>query len=153
MTARRRWLAAGSAVLSAAALAACEKPTPLVTLVSGGESVYREANVWCFEEGQTIASGECAEREEGVLRLPVRAGDEIGVDVGDELNDRGWTFTLVDPANPQGAQEAPLQEEHWFSFTAPNIPPGESLLLTVRTGESAQAANGEWAFELVPREE
>lgn len=151
MTARRRLLAATSVTFALAALTACEKPAPLVTVVSGDESVYTEASTFCFEEGRTLDSGECAQRAEGPTRLEVRAGQTVGVDVGKELVERGWRLQLVDPANPEQAQASPTLDSHYFTFTAPGIPPGSTLDLTVVTVDEAGAATGEWAFELVPQ--
>ena len=42
----RRPLACVAAVGALLALSACEKPAPIVTVVSGGQSVYAEANTW-----------------------------------------------------------------------------------------------------------
>ena len=69
MPARRRLLAASSSLLALVALTGCEKPAPLVTLVSGGQSVYTEANLYCFEQAQTLETDECAQRAEGPTRL------------------------------------------------------------------------------------
>lgn len=153
MPARRRLLAAASALLSAAALTACERPTPLVTVQSGGEHTYTEANVWCFEEDQVVDDGECAERSEAVTELPVRGGEQVGVDVGEEVVERGWQLELLDPASPESGQTAPVQDDHWFAFTAPSLQPGSRLLLTVRTVTGEGQATGEWQFALVPAED
>jgi hypothetical protein len=101
MTSRRRLIAAASAALALAALTGCEKPAPLVTVVSGGESVYSEAAVFCFEEGQTLQSKQCAKRATKAPRLAVREGERIGIDVDEELKDRGWRLQIVDPADPE----------------------------------------------------
>jgi hypothetical protein len=165
MTARRRLLAAASATFALTALAACEKPAPLVTLVSGGESVYTEAATYCFEEGQELDSGECVTRHEGVTQLSVRGGDKVGVDVGEEVVERGWQLELSDPQDPRSVQTSPPLDDHYFTFTAPNLPPGGRLLLTVRAlsgqdgagqegagqGQEGQPGTGEWVFELVAR--
>ncbi len=150
MTARRRLLAAASATLSLAALTACEKPAPIVTLVSGGHSVYTEAATFCFEDGQKLESGECARRTSSLTRLEVRGGDVVGVDVDKELAERGWQLELQDPNDPQGTQRSPTIQDHYFTFTAPGLQPGGRLLLTVRTVDQQDAATGEWQFELVP---
>ncbi|MEX2289804.1 MAG: hypothetical protein WD794_05690 [Mycobacteriales bacterium] len=152
MTARRRLLAAASATFALAALTACEKPAPLVTVVSGGESVYAEAVAFCFDEGSTLDSGTCATRHEGATRLSVRAGDKIGVDVDKELTDRSWQLTLVDPNSPDSPQTSPtIVDNHYFSFTAPGLAPGGRLMLVVQTLDPAQQPTGEWQFELIPR--
>ena len=149
MTARRRLLAAASAALTAAALTACEKPAPLVTVVSGGESVYTEANLYCFEEGQTLETGQCAERARGAQRLGVRPGERIGIDVDEELAEGGWDFVLSDPNDPSRSQGIGPLGDHYFPFSVPGIEPGASLLLTVRSVTDEGAPTGEWQFVLV----
>jgi len=156
MPARRRLLPAASALLCLAALTACEKPAPIVTVVNEGRSVYAEAATWCFE-GQS--GDECASRGSGTNRLEVLAGT-LGVDVDKELADSRWIVTLVDAASP----EQPLvnsgvrEESHYYSFTLPELPPQTRLVLTVRalaegevTEGSEPEARGTWQFELVTR--
>jgi len=152
MTARRRLLAAASATFAVTALTACEKPAPLVTVVSGGTSVYSEAATYCFDEGQ-ILDGDtaCASRETEVRRIEVRQGERIGIDVDKELVERGWQLEIIDPADPERTQGSSTITDHYFPFTAPGIAPGGSLGLTVRTVDESGAATGEWKFELVNR--
>lgn len=152
MNARRRLLATASVAGALLALTACEKPSPIVTVVSGGESVYSEADVFCFED-QSLEAGDCATRNEGTTRLPVRAGEAVGVDVDKELAEGGWLIELSDPA--QGEQAQPQRSEpqtgHYFQFTAPNLPSGSTLLLTVRSLDEAGTPTGEWRFTLSPK--
>ena len=152
MTARRRLLAAASATFALTALTACEKPAPLVTVVSGGESVYTEASSYCFEEGQTLQGGDCAVRAKPAQVLETRQGERIGIDVDKELVERGWQLEHVDPADPQRTQGSSTITDHYFPFTAPGIAPGGKLLLTVRTVDDQNAPTGEWQFELVSRD-
>lgn len=149
MPARRRLLAASSTALALAALSGCEKPAPLVTLVSGGQSVYSEANTWCFEEGQTIEGGECAERAEGVTRLEVRPGETVGVDVGKELVQRGWRVQLG-TGEEQGNTSPVLEDQHYFTFEAPGLPPEGAPFTVVTVGEAG--VSGEWRFLLTPKD-
>ena len=152
MNARRRLLATASAAGALLALTACEKPAPIVTVVSGGESVYAEANTYCFE-GQTPGSG-CATRHEGSTEIAVRGGETVGVDVDGDLVDDGWFIELSDPS-AQGQsqpQRSEPQKGHYFTFTAPNLPLGSELLLTVRSlGEDGDEPTGEWSFTLTPK--
>lgn len=152
MTARRRLLAAASTTLVLAGLTACEQPTPLVTVVSGGESVYSEAASYCFEEGQTLQAGSCANRATAVPELQVRQGERIGIDVDKHLVERGWQLEIVDPSDPQRTQASSTIRDHYFPFTAPGIAPGGELRLTVRTVDASNAPTGEWQFRLVSRE-
>ena len=149
MTARRRLLTAAAATLALATLSGCEKPAPLVTVVSGGESVYTEANLYCFEEGQSLDSGACAERAQGPQRLEVRPGNRIGIDVDEELAEGGWDFVLSDPSDPNRTQGIGPLENHYFPFTVPAIESGGTLNLTVRSIGSSGQPTGEWQFQLV----
>ena len=152
MTARRRLLAACSATLALAALTGCEKPAPLVTLVSGGQSVYTEANLYCFEPDKTVEGGDCAERAQGSTRLEVRQGETVGVDVGKDLVERGWRVQLGSAENPEQVQSsAVLEDQHYFTFTAPPVPE-EGTPLTVVTVDEDDATTGEWLFLLVPKD-
>jgi hypothetical protein len=150
MPARRRLLAAASATLALAALTGCEKPAPLVTLVSGGTSVYTEATTYCFEEDTTVEGGECAKRADGPTRLEVRPGERIGVDVGKDLVERGWRIQLGTGEDPNQVSPV-LEDQHYFSFTAPGLPP-EGEVFTVFTVDEQDARTGEWRFELVPKD-
>ena len=152
MNARPRLRPAVGLAASLLVLTACglEKPAPIVTVVSGGESVYTEAATWCFE-GQTPP--DCAERAEGVTELSVRGGETVGVDVGKQLVDNGWIVELTDPEAEQPAEpdRSEPQTGHYFTFEAPNLRSGASLLLTVRSLDEEAEPNGEWRFRLTPR--
>lgn len=157
MPARRRLLPAASALLCLAALTACERPAPIVTVVNEGRSVYAEASTWCFD-GQT--GDQCATRGTGTPRLGVLAGT-LGVDVDKELADSRWIVTLVDAAQPdqQLVTSGVRTDSHYYSFELPELPPKTRLVLTVRAladgplGEGAQPeARGSWQFELVTRD-
>ena len=150
MTPRRRLLAAVAATSAAAALlTGCEKPAPIVTVVSGGTSVYTEASAFCFDEEQTLEGGECAQRSVQLTELAVRPGERVGIDVDGELADRGWQLVIADPQDPQRTQASGTITDHYFPFTAPGIAPEGRLLLTVRTVNAEDAPTGEWQFALV----
>ncbi|MCW2714201.1 MAG: hypothetical protein JWN88_1248 [Frankiales bacterium] len=152
MTTRRRLLATASAAFAAAALTACEKPAPLVTVVNAGRSVYSEANTYCFEE-QSFEAGNCSQRHTGQTQLAVVSGEPVGIDVGEELVEGRWFIELSDPNAAEGQsqpQQSQPQDGHYFTFTAPSLPEGGSLLLTVRSLEQ-ERPTGEWVFRLVPR--
>ena len=150
MPARRRLLAASSSMLALAALTGCEKPAPLVTLVSGGQSVYTEANVYCFEEGTTLDSDQCAQRAQGPTRLAVRPGEPIGVDVGKELVERGWRVQFGSGEDPSNLSPV-LKGKHYSTFAVQSLPP-EGAALTVYTVDEDEAPTGRWLFQLVPKD-
>jgi hypothetical protein len=147
----RRPLACVAAVGALLALSACEKPAPIVTVVSGDESVYAEASTWCFE-GQT--GDECAERETEVTSIPVRAGETVGVDVDKELAEGGWYLELSAPGGEgeQEPQRSEPQEGHYFNFTAPSLAAGSTLDLQVRAIGEGEEPRGEFRFRLTPAE-
>lgn len=150
MTARRRLLAAASAGAAVLGLTACQAPAPIVTVVSGTNSEWKEADVYCFA-GQSPEQNNCARRADGPAALTVTPGERVGVEVSEEVAARGWYLEL---AGPDGQpQSSPVQEDKsYFAFTAPDVG-ANGLRLTVRTvGQQGQQGppTGEWAFELVP---
>jgi hypothetical protein len=152
MTPRRRLAAGAVAALALAALSGCERPAPIVTVVNAGNSVYAEANVYCFE-GQSVAEANCAVRSDRATELEVQGGQTVGVDVDKALLDGGWLIELADPDAPAAAepQQSEIQDGHYFAFTAPNLRQDSSVLLTVRSLDRQLNPTGEWAFTLVPR--
>lgn len=150
MTARRRLTAAASAAVAVLALSGCEAPAPIVTVFSGSESQWKEADVFCFE-GQALEDDECAERDTEVVEIPVTAGARVGVDVSKDVVERGW-YVELGPAGSEQLQTSEIQEDaHYFAFVAPNVGP-EGYELTIRAlGEDGPrgAPSGEWSFRLV----
>lgn len=152
MTPRRRLGSVACLMTVLAALTACERPTPLVTVVNAGKSVYAEADTYCFE-GQSTVEANCAVRRQSTPTLEVVSGEPVGVDVGKELVEGGWFIELSDPQAPAEEaqpQQSEVQDDHYFTFTAPNLPPEASLLLTVRSLDG-ETPNGQWSFLLVRR--
>jgi hypothetical protein len=148
----RRPLACVAAVGALLGLSACEKPAPIVTVVSSGHSAYAEASTWCFE-GQTPP--DCAERAKGTTTIPVRAGETVGVDVDKELAEGGWYLELSAPEggdSQQQPQRSEPQEGHYFSFTAPSLAEGSSLDMAVRAVGDGEEPRGEYNFRLTPAE-
>ena len=151
MTPRRRLLAALTAGAAVVSLTGCERPAPIVTVVSGTTSEWKEADVYCFE-GQSLADDTCAQRAEGPTVIEVEPGQQVGVDVSKALVDRGWFVELTTPGggDTQPQQSEVFEDQHYFAFTAPAVGP-EGLRLVVRSvgGDGADATTGEWVFDLV----
>jgi hypothetical protein len=145
VTPRRRLLAALTAGVAVLPLAACERPAPIVTVVSGTTSEWKEADTFCF------TADECVEHGEGPTPLPVRPGQQVGVDVSKAVVDRGWFIELSSPSGEGQAQQSEVfDDQHYFAFTAPSIGP-EGLRLVVRSlGTGGEGTtSGEWVFDLV----
>ena len=153
---RRRLGATLTASAALFALTGCQEPTPIVTLYSGGTSLYDEAFSYCFE-GQDPgkepgAEGACrfdADRQTKVLA--VRPGDEVVVDVDREIADSGWYVVL---RGTQATQQTRLatQQEHVTSFQ-PDFTQSPTITVLVQkltdTSDTAQSV-GVWQFTLVP---
>lgn len=154
MTARRRLQVAvgrtSIAGLAVLALTGCERPAPIVTVVSGGASEWKEADVYCFD-GQSLEDDECAERSSGPVDIEVAPGGRVGVDVSKAVAERGWYIELARPGGDTETESSDLQlDRHYFSFI-PRVGP-DGLRLTVKTlGDTGPRGphSGEWAFDLV----
>lgn len=152
MTARSGLLAGLSAALSLVALTGCSKPTPIVSVVSGGTTAHTEATLYCFP-GQTIAKRDC---RTDTARLPtvikVKPGSPIGIDVSRELARSGWVVVL--PASGQGqAQSSGKQVTHYLSFVPQFSQQSPQVAIDVRMldhGSETKPTIGLWRFVLVP---
>lgn len=156
MQARRRRLARSlSVAVALVALTACEKPTPNVTVYSGGTSLNDRAYSFCFEgqdpAAEPSAEGACrydTDRQPEVLT--VRPGDEVLVDVDKDLADASWFAALRVEGQP--AERTALQDEH-TTRVQPDFNRGAPQFLEVRklASEAEDAAVlGLWVFTLVP---
>lgn len=155
MNVRRCLLVTAAAAFTLGGLTACQKPSPIVTVVNSGQSVYTEAVTFCFP-GQSTVAGDCASRSDGTTTLEIVGGQPVGVDVSKDLVEDGWYIELTDPAaasEGQAPQRSELQDGHYFTFTAPNLAQGTSLSLSVRAvdPDAPEQSRGEWLFTLVPR--
>jgi hypothetical protein len=158
MQARRRRLAVALAASAAlAGLTGCEKPTPLVTLYSGNETVHDEALSFCFpgqDPAKAPGSEDACRYDTSSGRklkvLSVRPGDEVTVDVSKDLADAGW-FVALRGANDQ-ANRLATQSEHVTSFQ-PDFSQSPTYVVEVqkleRPAEDAKPV-GVWRFTIVP---
>ena len=152
MTARSGLLLALTAAVSMVALTGCSKPTPIVSVVSGGTTKHTDATLYCFA-GQSIAKKNCR-TEDG--RLPtvvkVKPGQPVGIDVAKELARSGWVVVL--PAAGQGQdQSSGKQVSHYLSFTPQFTAQSPQVDIDVRMldhGSEAKPTIGLWRFVLVP---
>jgi hypothetical protein len=152
MTARSRWVAGASVAVGLVTLTGCQKPTPIVSLVSSGTSVHTDATIYCFD-GQSAQQQNCrAPADKSPTLLKVKVGQQVGIDVAKELADAGWVVVLPgndeDPSNDQASGK---QDEHYFAFT-PQFESGP-LRVEVRMldkGRTDAPTVGSWQFVLVP---
>ena len=158
-----RLLAVGTAAASLL-LSGCglEKPTPLVTVFSGGEVQHDEAFVWCHE-GQDPAKergtpGSCSSYDRQPKLLRAQLGQRVGVSVGKEIAEGPWLVRIFsEGAEGQGQGGAsPVQEGHYFSFTPPfqQEAGNQNLVMEVHAlpeGQENGEPKGIWRFVLQPR--
>lgn len=153
-----RTLAVGA--VSAALLSGCglEEPTPIVSVVSGGDFEHSEAVSYCFEGQdpslQPGAEGACSFHEVPADVVRVQPGAQVGVNVGKEIAEEAWVVTLqpVGATGQEQGQASPVQDGHYFAFV-PQFQGGQPLELQVRALESAEAGadiTGIWRFILAP---
>jgi hypothetical protein len=148
---RRPALAATVAVLSVLGLAACEKPAPGVSVVSGMTSAYRAALCWSFD-GEPLSAETCAqdvvtEALDGadVARVLVIPGQVIGISVDPVVADAGW-FPVI---GSQRLTQQPITSTY-YRFTYPDLQevPADGVSLQVVAG--ADGTLGLWVFQLIP---
>lgn len=152
MSMRRRALAIGIVAVAPLALAGCEKPAPGVTAWSGTNSEHSEALCWQFEEGQALTPRECAQdvldkagQGEGIARLPVTAGETVGISVDPVVAESGWSVQIGGETLAAGLTDT------YYRFSWPalaNNPAGYTLQVIASAGQTGN--RGYWFFQLVP---
>ena len=154
MTARSRLVAGASAAVALVALTACQKPTPIVSLVSGGDTVHSDATIYCFD-GQSAQQQNCRTDVHPPTPLKVKVGQQVGIDVSKQVADAGWVVVLPgDDQDPGNDQASAKQDTHYFAFTPePSMFQNGPLRLEVRMldkGRTDAPTVGNWQFVLVP---
>jgi len=139
-----------SAMVAVATLTGCQKPTPGVTLVSGGHTVRTESSVYC-RDGQTVAKMDCSTHPARGQVLRVKQGAQVGVDVDKTLRDHGWL--LIDADRKQRSN---VQDTHYLTLDAnfTGRPTPGIINLEVRSLDHASdnaTVTGLWRFQLVQK--
>ncbi|MCW2726004.1 MAG: hypothetical protein JWN35_2925 [Frankiales bacterium] len=152
MTARSRLFAGLSVAVAMVALTGCQKPTPLVSAVSGSTFVHTDAVLFCFD-GQTTQKQNCrVASNKTPTVLNVKAGQPVGIDVAKDIAENGWVVVLPSAdGNPANDRSSNKQDSHYFSFT-PQFQSGP-LKVEVRMldkGRTNAPTIGDWQFVLVP---
>ena len=154
MTARSRLVAGASAAVALVALTGCQKPTPIVSLVSGGETVHSDATIYCFD-GQSAQQQNCRTDVHPPTALKVKVGQQVGIDVAKQVAKAGWVVVLPgsdqDPSNDEASGK---QDGHYFAFTPqPSLFDNGPVRMEVRMlddGRTDAPTVGNWQFLLVP---
>jgi hypothetical protein len=142
----------GSALVLTLALAACTKPNPGISVVSGAVSEHRQAICWTYEMDQ-LEPGMCAQdvvtsaiSGDRVARIPVSPGQTIGISVDPIVADAGWSPVV----GTQRLTSEPLNTLY-FRFAYPELQevPKDGLDLQIVSGVGDKT-KGIWVFKLVP---
>lgn len=149
MKTRRPAALAGAAVLGALALTGCniDKPTPLVTLVSGSTSVHSEAE--CYKEDGTLAEAkvEGCLNETKVKKISVSEGGAFSVGVDQKIADAGWLLLV----NGKQQSSTPIKSTYFsglrLNYGAPEKD-SEPLIVQVVQPDGKQGYRGIWAFKV-----
>jgi hypothetical protein len=155
MLARRPLVTALTGTALLLSLTGCEKPSPGVTMVSGGTSVHSEAYNYC-RDGKFLTKVDGNECPGGGKAVTVLAADQdslVGVDVDKKLTETGWYLFDLDARRSYG-----FQDEHYLPIVADysNRPVPGVIHLEVRqvdrkprNDQDLPKVIGQWKFQLV----
>ncbi|NGN69633.1 DUF2771 domain-containing protein [Streptomyces sp. A7024] len=150
---RRAAAALGAAAVSIAALAACEKPTPLATLTVGSDTVTTEAE--CYKKGEVIPQNElskCLEESSG-KSVSLGPGDKLRIGVDPKIAETGWVmFVNGQPAITEPSDRTYISFQGDAFFQGAQGPDGQQqqvkqakvAIVEVDGGSS----KGVWSFDL-----
>lgn len=133
-----RRLGVPAALLCLIVLAGCTKPTPAVTIQSGGTSIRSDALQYQLD-GKTVGNGQ------GPKSLTVRPGDVVNISVDRPIARAGWVVLLA------GQKISPIltNGQHHFAFVAPGFSGGSDAPLAVfQQPPNGGPASGSWLFTL-----
>src|SRR5512144_1786219 len=135
MPARRHVLALG-AVVGLAAVSACQKPSPYVTVVAGKRSASAQAV--CYAHRGSV-NPTCANEVRAKV-LPVQPGDRVGISVDSSLLPGGWYVAAQQ-------RRSRRVTDHYFSFQVGDLR-GRDMVLRVVDLDQGQRRKGFWVFRL-----
>ncbi|WP_407565607.1 hypothetical protein [Streptomyces sp. 184] len=151
---RRTAAALGAVVVSAFALSACEKPTPLAQITVGGRTASTEAQ--CYNDGKNIPNDELevcvGERAEA--SITVDAGDPVRIGVEPDIADSGWVLfvdgRLVTPRPSKHTYASYNSDQFFNAQSQPGQAPVQSDKAKVGIVEIDDDGNykGAWSFDL-----
>jgi hypothetical protein len=126
------------AILGVGAVAAgCERPTPGVTLQSGGKVVRSSATAY-VRDGKQLAGNE------RVSVLKARPGASVGIDVDGSVAEKGWTVHITSGSTTLNSSV--LRKQNHFSFDV------GSATTQIVVSELGQGTNPQalWVFSVQP---
>ncbi|MFW6722214.1 hypothetical protein ACHZ98_19035 [Streptomyces sp. MAR4 CNY-716] len=151
---RRGAAALGAVVLSAFALSACEKPTPVAQITVGSRTATTEAQ--CYDDGKNIPNEELetcvSERAE--KSITVDSGDPVRIGVEPDIADNGWVLfvdgRLVTPTPSKHTYASYNADQFFNAQSQPGQVPVPSEKAKVGIVEIDDDGNykGAWSFDL-----
>ncbi|MFJ4849454.1 MULTISPECIES: hypothetical protein [unclassified Streptomyces] len=152
MSIRRRAAALGAVSLGLIALSACEKPTPLVTVTVGGDTVTTEAADNCYADGDKLTEKAFLACLDGTPKktLTVHTGDKVRIGVDPSISDKGWvvaTGTSGKSGLLKGVTYRSIDAETLFSDSQTGQTADEVTLNVIETA-GTQEYLGVWQFKL-----
>ena len=141
----RRPAAVGLAVAALLSLAACDKPSPTVTVNSGSSTGRSDALCW-NRENATVSQSDC--RASGdVPTIKVAPGQTIGISVDPAVAATGW----IPAIGNQSRVAAPITSTYYrFALNEQNLQQALELrVYAVVKGQQPQQQRGLWVFQLV----
>ncbi|SHM97036.1 hypothetical protein [Cryptosporangium aurantiacum] len=155
MRLKKRGLALAVAAATLGLVAACDKPAPYATVVSGGDSAGGEATAWCFEDGTFNAStpsSDCKAGPTNAGEIDVKPGGIVEVDVPPTVGEDGWTAALASSDGNLAPVSFVRKGTTYIRFTVPTDTSGDTTyvleLLALHPGHTAEKARGLWRFVL-----
>jgi hypothetical protein len=125
-----------AAVVLAGASAACEKPSPYVTLFASDRTVKARAVSYCHD------AAECVEHRGNVATFRMKGRQEIGIDVPGSVADSGWRILEI--------QGDPVSHARYRRLPPLSFQPGQPPQpLTIEEVSGAGDVKGRWQFEIV----
>ncbi|WP_462188143.1 MULTISPECIES: hypothetical protein [unclassified Frankia] len=131
---RRLAVAPAAAVVVGLGLSGCERPTPLVTMESGGHFVQTNAAQYEWD-------GTVIQKSVSPPHITVRPGNAINIDVPTSVADRGYFLVL-------GRERVTdkINETHYRYVPAKNTPALLVVFALPEAGSSSDQASGSWPF-------
>ncbi|WP_261556550.1 hypothetical protein [Frankia tisae] len=114
--------------------AGCDRPTPLVTMESGGDFVKTNA-------AQYLRDGAVVERSVSPPRLSARPGSSLNIDVPTSVADRGYFLSV------NNARITETITDTHYRYLLPNVQATVNLVVfAAPTGAKSTTASGSWPF-------
>ncbi|KAF4409968.1 MULTISPECIES: hypothetical protein [Streptomyces] len=152
--ARRTAAALGAVTLGLAALAACDKPTPMATVTVGSDSASAEAS--CWNDGKKLSEKDlqsCLTKKQGE-KLTVSDGEQVRIGVEPEIAESGWAMVVNGQGTmPEASKDTYRSFDHDEIFApqqgqsgAASVP--KTAQVTIVEVDNKGAAKGTWSFTL-----